>query len=308
MKSYAEWKLEQKNKILKESAENEVDEIKTSFDDLRETIRRVSESAGFFGSIKRGVFNATKGVASSLFGKDSHAANAVPDVSSNYDLHRKSTLGTIGRTAVGGMRDAAGRIADEITGAARERRRSRMEGADAEGNLYLEWDKNALEVIMAKIDEVEKKISKHVGIVKSSSGTIQSDDFSNSGHSFSTHTGIPSGIAHTLQSQLPPASFDKMEEKFETDPLLQKFLAALGKKAPFTAINQIASEMGQTPEDLADELDNKYVADGALKSILLKRRPIGGKIADHLKGYGHKIVRPREETPPGLNKSSGMSR
>lgn len=300
MKSYAGWKEEQKrSQFYKESLDDNANEVKAAFDELRDTIKRVSESAGLFGSVKRGILGATKATASSLFGKNSRAASAIPDVSSNYDLHRTNALGTLGRAAIGGAQDTASRIGDEITGAAARRRRH--EDTDNEGNLYLEWDKNALEVIMAKIDEVEKKITSHIKtLTNSNSSSIHAGDNSwetakPSRNSFSTHSGIPAGIAHTLQTELPPETLNKMEDRFETDPILQKFLIALGKKAPFTAINQIASELGQTPENIAEELDAKYDAKGTLKDILLKRRPVAGKIIDHLKGYGHKIVTPTGE-------------
>lgn len=302
MKSYAGWKEEQnQKKFYKESIDNGNEEIKAAFDDLRQTISRVSESAGLMGSVKRGVFGATKGLASSLFGKNSKSAAAVPDVSSNYDLHRTSTLGTMGKTALGGMKDAAGRLADEFTGAARRRR---VEDIKSEGELLLEWDKNALDVIMAKVNEVEKKIISHVqtltqpGTGTRSTGNNSWETDTPKGNSFSANTGIPVGIAHSLQSDLPPAALNKMEERFETDPILQAFINALGKQHSFTAVNRVASDMGKTPEDLADELDKKYGASGALRNILLQKKRLTSKIVDHLKGFGHKIVKPTGEQIP----------
>lgn len=293
MKSYAAWKQEQN---IRESADG-ADEIKAAFDDLRQTIQRVSESAGIFGTVKRGLFGATKGVARAMFGKDSRAAQAVPDVSSNYDLHRTSTLGTLGRTALGGVMDAGKRVSDSLM----DGRKRRVEGVDEDGDLYLEWDKNALEVIMAKVDEVEQRVAAKVKAMSpSGAGVRRTGDNSwetdvPTGHAHSMSTSLPAGIAHTIQTELPPSTVDKMEERFETDPILQKFLSALGSSHSFTAVNKIATEMGRTAEDLADELDKKYEAGGALKNLLLQRKRATKKDVEHLKGFGHKIVKPTGE-------------
>ena len=56
--------------------------------------------------------------------------------------------------------------------------------------------------------------------------------------------------------------------------------------------------MGRTPEDVAEELDKKYEANGALKNLLLQRKRLAKKDVDHLKGFGHKIVRPTGEKIP----------
>ena len=302
MKSYKEWKSEKSRHKVYAEALGGGDEIKAAFDDLRETVRRASESAGVVGTVKRGLFGAARGVAGAMFGKDSRAAGAVPDVSSNYDLNRASTLGTFGRAAAGGAVDSFHRVKDELTGERAARRAGRQtEGAEGEGPLYLEWDKNALDVVMQKIDEVEKRVVGHVRGMSGGSRRTGNASWETDLPGGGAHTlggSLPRGVAQTLQTELPPAALSKMEDKFETDPVLQAFLNSLGTSHSFTAAARVAKEQGKTPEELAEELDDKYGAGGALKGILLQKKRLTKKDVAHLGGYGHKIVKPTGETFP----------
>ncbi|MFX9604623.1 hypothetical protein ABTP42_19740, partial [Acinetobacter baumannii] len=80
---------------------------------------------------------------------------------------------------------------------------------------------------MAKVDEVEKRIAAHVSSLKPSGAGVRRigdnswETDAPQGHGLSVHSGIPPAVAHTLQTELPPDALDKMEERFETDPILQ---------------------------------------------------------------------------------------
>jgi len=282
MKSFADWKTHEKRRKLYEDV-GDMDEIKAVFDDLRETVKRVSESAGFFGTVKRGFLGGLRGLGKAVFGKDSKAAAAVPDVSSNYDLNRTSALGTLGRSLVGGAKDIGNRVGQElerkreIERARRERDILRREDATAdEGQLFVEWDKNALEVIMAKIDEAEQRIMDHVkqaAELKPDSGVSKSGpnswDVSGPGGRDSSFVSQSSGnippseLYHQMQVQLPAASIERVERGYEKDPLMQKILQVAGRSHMKTVFPKVAQELGLDASEVLKSVKQKYGDDVA---------------------------------------------
>jgi len=252
------------------------------FDDLRETIKRVAENAGVLGTMKRGLFGAVKGLAKATFGKDSKAAAAVPDVSSNYDLNRTGALGTLGRAAWGGVKDVGTRLAQdlerkrEIEKQRRERNILTRENAtEIEEGLFLEWDKNALEVIMAKVDEAEGRVLHHVQQMSEPSGagshqaghSWQTDSpghGSTSTDATPTHGNIPdSELYHQMQVSLPRDSVERVERGYEKDPLMQKILQVAGRSHMKNVFPKVAEELRLDVSQVLRSVEQKYGRDVA---------------------------------------------
>jgi hypothetical protein len=316
MRSYSNWKKDDARQRMYENHEgdNDVAEIKAIFDDLRKTVRRSSMNAGVLGTMKRGLFGAVRGIGKAVFGKDSKMAQAVPDVSHNHDLHQASTLGTLGRSALGAGMDAYDHIQKELERKREIERRRRERGvhlahAENEGELYQEWDKDALEVILAKIDDAEQKVVEKIASMKpDTSGVKQTGPNSwetdvPRGHDFSFDSGLPqSGLSFQMQTELPPATFRKIEKKFQTDPRLKTLLAmSKGAAGIGKLLDGLAHQHKTKPEVMLDQLEADYPG---IKGVLDPKGKLTKGVRDKLSAFGREEEVEEEKVPTGFSFTS----
>jgi hypothetical protein len=307
MKNFQEWKHTKALNRICESvgADAEIDSIRAVFDQLREKVSRSSESAGIGGTMKRGLFGLAKGAANLFGGKK--AAEAIPDTKNNYDLNRTGLFDTMGKFASGAVDD----IQDSNARKAAERRasgrvRGYREETEKEENLLLEWDRDALKVIMAAIDDAEKEVMHKFASLKSGARPGPNGSFETDGprgkpgeFAMGSHTFQPDLDKFIAQhsTEMPAKALEKIEVAFETDPILAKFIKAVGRRHAKSAIADIAAEEGTTAEELANKLDRKYAAEGSLAAILMGKA-VRKDVLSSLGKYGSRIEGPTGEKLP----------